>query len=51
MANNMQSKGLLFKFQSSAQYNGHFIPVPKVNLAARSKIKSLIITSVISTET
>jgi hypothetical protein len=46
MANNIQSNGQPFKFQSFAEYNGHLLQVPKVNLAERTKIKSLIITSV-----
>jgi len=50
MANNIQSNGQQFKFQSFAEYNGHLLQVPKVNLVERTKIKSLIITSVMSRE-
>jgi len=50
MASNIQSNGQPFRFQSFAQYNGHLLQVPKVNLVERTKIKSLIITSVMSTE-
>jgi hypothetical protein len=50
MAGNKQSNGQPFKFQSFAEQNGHLLQVPKVNLAERTKIKSLIITSVMSTE-
>lgn len=50
MANNIQGNGQPFKFQSFAEYNGHLLQVPKVNPAERTKIKSLIITSVMSTE-
>jgi len=50
MANNIQSNGHPFKFQFFAENNEHLLQVPKVNLAERTKIKSLIITSVMSTE-
>jgi hypothetical protein len=50
MANNIQNNEHTFKFQSIAEYNGHLLQVPKVNLAERTQIKSLIITSVMSTE-
>jgi hypothetical protein len=39
MANNIQSNGQPFKFQSFAGYNGHLLQVPKVNLVERTKIK------------